>query len=565
MPELPDLTQVEKDKLKIDPDFDFRDIARRPFSDISTNEIGMFKWSGVYHQLQKGFFMIRLRMPGGLLTSEQVERAADLAETYGQSDLCITTRQCLQFHWIRKEDIHKVIEGMEEVGVLSRNACGDVSRNVVSCSLQGVCPHEIGDTRVMLDAIAEDDDILNHQRNFPRKHKISLSGCGRACGQTLMNCQSWHPVTRLDDAGGELVGWRYYAGGGLGARPYMAKRIFDWVPAELVVAVTSAASEVYRREGNRRKRGYARLKVVVDQLGGKGFADAVMEVLEERRVEGRVQIEYATSAEPEIGDMFLDGQSVVPQRQEGFNTVRVMILRSELFSADARRVAGWARTYGNGEVMFTNRQNLELRFVPDEKLDALNREIEEAGYRVDGHERLPDMVACVGTTQCNLAVSDTPNTYRKLYNEFSADRSLWDKVGHLRIHMNGCPNSCAQHWIGDIGLRGTRERNGEGSDEGFGIFVGGSLAGKGHIAEFVRDVTSGQLTETVRTMLQVYLDRREDEEETFGAFSRRVGGAGFDTLLGETPTASHEPVNVRNLNLQPLFRQVMSEVTNHDQ
>lgn len=564
MPELPDLTPAEKDKLEIDPDFDFRDIARRPFSDISTNEIGMFKWSGVYHQLQKGFFMIRLRMPGGLLTADQVERAADLAETYGQSDLCITTRQCLQFHWIRKEDIHKVIEGMEEVGILSQNACGDVTRNVVSCSLQGVCPHEIGETREMLDAIAEDNEILNEQRNFPRKHKISVSGCGRACGQTLMNCQSWHPVTRLDESGAEQVGWRYYAGGGLGARPYVAKRIFDWVPADLVVAVTSAAAEVYRREGNRRKRGYARLKMVVDQLGGKGFADAVMEVLEERDVVGRDHIEYATTVTPDIGDMFLDGQAVVPQKQKGFNTVRVMILRSELYSADARRMAAWSRKYGNGEVMFTNRQNVELRFVPDEHRDALAKEIEEAGYRLEGHERLPDMVACVGTTQCNLAVSDTPNTYRKLYNEFAADRELWDRVGHLRIHMNGCPNSCAQHWIGDIGLRGTRDRNDAGSDEGFGIFVGGSLAGEGHIAEFVRDVTSGQLTPMVRRMLEVYLEQRESEAETFGAFSRRVGGAGFDDLLGDTPTKSVEPINVRNLSLKPVFRQVMMEAAIHD-
>ena len=277
------------------------------------------------------------------------------------------------------------------------------------------------------------------------------------------------------------------------------------------------------------------------------------------------RLRWLQPSKPDVGDMFLDGQSVVPQRQEGFNTVRVMILRSELFSVDARRVAAWARKYGNGEVMFTNRQNLELRYVPDEHLDVLTQEIEEAGYRMDGHERLPDMVACVGTTQCNLAVSDTPNTYRRLYNEFAADRELWDKVGHLRIHMNGCPNSCAQHWIGDIGLRGTRERNDGGSDEGFGIFVGGSLAGEGHVAEFVRDVTSGQLTPTVKRMLEVYLENRESDVETFGAFSRRIGGAGFDALLGDLPTESVEPVNVRNLNLQSVFARVVREAVAHDQ
>ena len=566
MPEIPDLTPIENDKLKIDPDFDFREVGQRAFQDLTTNEIGMFKWSGVYHQLQKGFFMIRLRVPGGLLTAEQLERAADLAETYGQADLCITTRQCLQFHWIRKEDIHKVIEGMEEVGILTRNACGDVSRNVVSCSLQGVCPHEIGETRPMLEAIANDDAVLNKQRNLPRKHKISVSGCGRACGQTLMNCQSWHPVTRpRDDGTGEETGWYYYAGGGLGARPYMAKAIFGWVPEALVTAVTSAATEVYRREGNRRKRGYARLKVVVDNLGARGFGEAVLEVLQERGVAGREAIEFAASPRADIGDMFLDGQPVVPQKQKGFNVVRAVILRSELSSKAARLFAGWARDYGNGQVMLTNRQNIELRFVPDERVDALTKEIERAGFTLDGHERLPDMVACVGTTQCNLAVSDTPNTYRRLYREFVDDRALWEKVGPLRIHMNGCPNSCAQHWIADIGLRGTRLRNDGGSDEGFGIFVGGSLAGAGHIAEYVCDVSGSKVPETLRRMLDVYLDQRVDEAETFGAFARRVGGARIQGWLSGAPALlADQPVNLRNQDLHDVFQAALVEAESND-
>ncbi len=566
MPQYPNLTPIEQDKLKIDPDFDFREVGQRAFQDLTTNDIGMFKWSGVYHQLQKGFFMIRLRVPGGLLTAAQLERAADLAETYGQSDLCITTRQCLQFHWIRKEDIHKVIEGMEEVGILTRNACGDVSRNVVSCSLQGVCPHEIGETRTMLEAIANDDAVLNKQRNLPRKHKISVSGCGRACGQTLMNCQSWHPVTRpRADGNGEETGWCYYAGGGLGARPYMAKTIFDWVPEALVTAVTSAATEVYRREGNRRKRAYARLKVVVDNLGARGFGEAVLEVLAERGVAGIDAIEFAASPRADIGDLFLDGQPVVPQKQQGFNVVRAMILRSELSSNAARRFAAWARDYGNGQVMLTNRQNIELRFVPDDRVDALVQEIEQAGFNMDGHERLPDMVACVGTTQCNLAVSDTPNTYRRLYRDFMDDRALWEKVGPLRIHMNGCPNSCAQHWIADIGLRGTRLRNEGGSDEGFGIFVGGSLAGAGHIAEYVCDVSGSKVPETLRRILELYLELRADESETFGAFARRVGGARIQGWLCDAPALlSDAPVNLRNQDLREVFQAALKEAGSDD-
>jgi sulfite reductase beta subunit-like hemoprotein len=215
-------------------------------------------------------------------------------------------------------------------------------------------------------------------------------------------------------------------------------------------------------------------------------------VLKERGADGLERIEFAKGP-PEIGELFTDGQEVIPQRQAGFNTVRLMILRSELTSAQCRQIAAWARRCGDGSLMFTARQNVQIRFVPDAQVEALVREIHDAGYVTEGHERLPDMVACVGTTQCNLAVSDTPNTYRRLYAELASDKALWQQVGQLRIHMNGCPNSCAQHWIADIGLRGMRKEMATGSEEGFTICVGGGLSGPGHIAQPVCDVPATEV------------------------------------------------------------------------
>ena len=433
--------------------------------------------------------MIRLRLPGGVMNSDQLIRAGELADQLGQGLLCITTRQTLQFHWIRKEDIYKVIEDMEAVGISTRNACGDDTRNVVTCPLQGVCPHEIGDIGEMLMSIADDPELLDRQRNLPRKHKISVAGCGRACGQTLMNCQGWYPVKRLGKNKKEEVGWKFHAGGGLGARPYLAKPIFDWVPERLVMDVVRASTEAFRRLGNRRIRAYARLKVVVDELGQKGYGDVVLSIMRERETQGLEQIEQS-SKPAHIDESFLNGQSIIPQRQQGFNTVRVMIERSEFSGSDAQRFANWARKYGDGTLMFTNRQNLQIRFVPDKNVSKLTDEIHQAGFRMEGHERIVDSVACVGTTMCNLAVSDTPNTYRHIMNELGADKKLMEKVGPLRINMNGCPNSCAQHWIADIGLRGLRKREEVGSEDGFSIYVGGTLAGSGYIAHYVCDVVS---------------------------------------------------------------------------
>jgi ferredoxin-nitrite reductase len=560
MPAKPELTPFERDKLTINPDFDFKnDIAARPFEDLTTNDIGMFKWSGIYHQLQKGFFMLRLRIPGGQVTADQLDGIGRVAATYGQAQLDITTRMTVQFHWLRKEDLYKVMEAVAEVGLDAKNACGDVNRNIITCPLQGVCPHEVKNVRPMIDAIADDPELRDEQRNLPRKHKMSINGCGRACGQTLMNCQSLHPVRRKAADGTLETGWCYYAGGGLGARPYMAKVIFSWVPEELVLPVTRAAMEVYRRLGNRRVRAYARLKIVVDELGAGGFADEIIKVLEERGIPGIEELERPTHP-AEIGAPFVDGQPVFDQIQPGVCTVRAIIARGELGAEGAHRFAAWARAYGNGTLQFTGRQNLQVRFVPKEKVPALLAELQAAGYVTEGFERLPDMVACVGTTQCNLAVSDTPSAYQRLQRELAIDRDLSEKVGLLRIHMNGCPNSCAQHWIADIGLRGMRKELPTGSEEGFQVCAGGGLEGPGYIARPVCEVSSLALVPTVRKMLELYVANRTGREETFSQYARRIGPAKFAELLG-VPLAVDEPVSTRDQRLQPVYNQVINETS----
>ncbi len=559
MPAQEELTQVEQDKLDINPDFDFRAIAKRDLDALTPNEIAMFKWSGVYHQLQRGYFMIRLRIPGGFLTAPQLARAGELATAYGQDSLCITTRQCLQYHWIRLEDIHKILEGMKEVGILTRNACGDVCRNVVSCALQGVCPHELADTQAMVMAIADDPVLRDEKRNLPRKHKISVSGCGSACGQALMNCEGWYPVQRTDAGGNTVTGWALTAGGGLGALPHMASLIFKWVPEHLVIPVTRAVVESHNRFGNRRVRKYARLKIVVAEMGVEKYREQLFNILREDQVEGIEQIESAGDEVPALANAPFEGESVVTQRQPGLRTVRVLIPRSEMTGAEAVRFAAWAVEAGGGNVALTNRQNIELRDLPEAHVDALVKRIHEAGYRTRGFEYLPDIVSCVGTTLCNLAVSDTPNAYRGLMQAFADDEELISAVGPLRINMNGCPNACGQHWIADIGLRGRRTRGDNGSEEGFSIFLGGRLDAAGNIATHAIDVASTDVVPAVRAMLALYLEERS-EGERFGDWARRRGSESIGNSLREIiRPASREPVYQRNSNLESSLRKVFEE------
>ncbi|MFU8780061.1 MAG: nitrite/sulfite reductase [Kiritimatiellia bacterium] len=526
MPAKEDLTQVERDKMEIGCDFDFRAIAKRPLESISPNEVAMYKWSGVYAQLQPGFFMIRVVTPGGRMTTTQFQRAVDLAETYGQGELCITTRQTLQFHWIRQQDIHKILEGMAEVGITTKNACGDVPRNVVGSSLAGDSPYQTGDAARIIRMLAEDNEIQN-QRNLPRKHKISVACANEAGAQTLMNCQGWVPVVRDG-----VTGWKFHAGGGLGARPYLAKVIFDWVPEDLVLAVSRATVEAFRRYGNRRKRAFARLKVVVDEMGASAFGDRLLEIMQARGIAGVDRIEKATSPIPDIGRPILNGEPVVPQIQRDRVTVRVIIPRSELRTKSTNDILDIARQNGNGDIMFTNRQNLEIRDVPASKAEQVVAALHDAGLQTEGLDHLPDIVACVGTTMCRLAVSDTPDAYHRLHDAFADDETYWRKIGPLRVNLTGCPNNCAQAWVADIGLRGRRIRNDEngGSDESFTVFVGGKLHGAGRIAEELFDVRTEELVPAIRRILDTYLDKRQ-KNEIFCDFIDRVGVPAFKEMI----------------------------------
>jgi len=558
MPAKEELTQTEKDKLKYGFDFDFRTIADRPVEDISPGEMVMYKWSGVYQQLQKGFFMIRLRMPGGILNSSQLRKAAALANEYASGQLCITTRQCLQFHWLRKEDLYKIMEGMQAVGISTKNACGDVTRNVVTCALAGVCEHEVTDTFAMLNAVADDPEMLDQTRNLPRKHKISVAGCGRACGLTLMNCQGWYPFKE----GGEIF-WKFHAGGGLGSIAFTAKTIFEKVPADLVVEVSKACCEVFNRLGNRRLRSRARLKFLVNDLGPEGYAAEVMKILKERNVQDLDKIGIGDHR-VFIQKSYLNGQTTLPQKESGLNVVRVIVKRGELSSDDAMRVADLADKYGDGSVVFTVRQNLVIRGVRDERKEELLSQLKKSGYLLEGFEHIPDMVSCVGTTMCNLAVADTPVTYRKLMDELTGDERWWKEIGYLLIHMNGCPNSCGHQAIADIGLRGLRKRGENGSEEGYTLFVGGSLAGEGYAAVPLCDVNQSFVVPLVKKLLNIYLANRESPDETFSEFARHRGVERLRDLLQDADI-SKESVSFRNQALKNIFQSALTPLINREE
>lgn len=335
------------------------------------------------------------------------------------------------------------------------------------------------------------------------------------------------------------------------------------MPGDLVVEVAKASCEVFNRLGNRRLRSRAQLKFLVADLGAGGYAAEVMKVLEERRVVGLERIGVGDH-QVAIAKSYLNGQSTLPQRVSGLNVVRVMLERGELTGDEAIRFAELAEQYGNETISFTSRQNFIFHGVPDARKEELVTQLKEDGYRLEGFEHLPDMVACVGTTMCNLAVADTPATYRKLMAELTQDKPWWREIGYLLVHINGCPNSCGQQAIADIGLRGLRKRTDSGSEEGYTVFVGGSLAGEGYPGLPLCDVTGSFVAPVVKAILNIYLEHREGRDETFSEFARRFGVERFKELL-QSPEIAQWNVSFRNQALQNVLQDAAKPLPNKEE
>jgi len=499
--------------------------GRRGVEDLAADEMAVLKRNGLYHQPHAGGFLVRVKVPGGLLQSAQLRMIAQIADSCAGGLLCLTTRQDIQLHRAQLADAATVLEAVASAHLTTMNACGDTTRNVVTCALQGVCPHEVADVRPLIEAISTDPRMRDERRTLPRKNKVSVAGCNRACGMTLINCQGWYPTPRPAADGGTEIGWRYYGGGGLGARPVLGRPVFDFVPFGLALDVTCAATEVFNRRGNRENRARARIKFLVQDMGVPAYGEEILGVLREWGVAGTEAI-VAAQGPSDIAPAFVDGQTVIPQRQTGFCVVRVHVPRGELSSSQAADLAQMADDFGDGTVQLTDRQNLLFRFVPEGRAPALLDELGRRRYATEGFERATDIVACIGCRQCPHGQVDTVGAAEAIVKDLEQHAGLVANVGRVRIQINGCHNSCAHHWVGDIGLRGyTGQGNGQ-PQPSFVLHVGGSVQGQGAIARDVGRLAAGDAGREVRRLLADYVATRNRPDESFADYAQRTALAG---------------------------------------
>lgn len=520
-----ELIKLEKDGLDVIRTI-IEQYANEGYSAISEDDLNRFKWAGVYEQKPRdGHFMMRVRIPSGVVNSAQARVLAAISRDYGRNLLDITTRQAVQFHWLRVENLPDIFKRLESVGMYSFEACGDCPRTIVGNPLAGIDPNELIDTTELVNQV-NDFFILNRDfSNLPRKFKMSISGNIYNTAHAEINDLAYTPATKVID-GQEVLGFHVWVGGGLSAKPHLAKKLDLFVRPEDVLKVAVGVCTIFRDYGYREKRHHARLKFLVADWGPEKFLAKLKELTGELPSQGEDKTVGWNAA-------YFDG--VHPQAQPGFNYVGLNVPVGRLAGDELEELARLSDVYGKGLLRTTMSQNIIFSDIPDDKVESLLNEKLLKNLTPNPRKFISRTVSCTGNEFCNLAVVETKiraaDVARYLDEHVELD-------GDVRIHFVGCPNACGHKHIADIGLQGALIKTPEGTVDAFDIAVGGTLGPNAQFSETLKGRVKGDDVGPVLARLIVYYKENRSEGESFNRFVARVGTAAFQERLDEILAAS---------------------------
>ncbi len=478
--------------------------------------------------------MVRVKIPQGRLDPIQLETLGHIASEYSRGFGHVTTRQNVQFHFVRLERCPDVMRIVNSVGLTTREACGDTVRNITGCPLAGVCPLENADISAW--ARAATNYFLRHpiSQRLPRKFKISFSGCQKDCSAGTINDIG---VIAVKDPSGSLA-FQLLVGGGLGTTPHPAKLLEEYTPPEDLILTMEAILRVFDRAGNRENKLRARMKWLVDSMGMDDFRRAVFDEREKlRSVVGErtpsgipdAVLDAGPEAFGELGplsDVPVSGNgrrperfvnptfedwrasNVVSQRQDGKFAAYVSLPIGDITAEQFGELADLCRRYGEGEVRTTIRQNLVFRYLDESDLKPFYAELQRIGLSNIEGERAADVVACPGADTCNLAITQSRGLAKAIRAEL-VESGLADLPG-VRINISGCSNSCGQHHIADIGLMGFEKRLGGNSAPGAQLMLGGGVISAGEVQFGKRSLklSAKRAPKVVATILASYAEER---------------------------------------------------------
>jgi sulfite reductase (ferredoxin) len=520
---------------------EIREFARQGHSSITPEWMGTyFRSWGIYTQgdgagvvggkngegKSTPFFMVRIRIPNGLLSSIQARTIADLAERHARGVADITVRQNVQLHWVTIESLPEILESLWRVGLSTTGACGDVARNVTGCPLAGLDAHELCDASPLALEIDRELGGKREFYNLPRKFKISITGCRSWCTYPEINDIGLTAVTRKRFHATE-TGFSVRVAGGLSTDPHLGVRLNAFVQWNQVVPVVRGIAELFRESDVlRQNRERARLKFLFLQHGWT--AESFLAALQDR-------LGFTLDpAEPEDlpADIHRDHVGIHPQKQAGLSYVGANVLRGRITPEQLRIAADLSERYADGRVRNTVMQNLLVVNVPNQHASRVAAELTASGLPVRASAFARGTVACTGSEFCKLALTETKGFARWLTEEL--DQRLPGFQEQIRLNVTGCPNSCGQHWIADIGIEGKKLKVDGHMVDAYYFCVGGSV---GEFASIARPVgyrcAASEVPDAIERLLREFNEQRAPGENLRRFFARHTNEQIRAVLAGE--------------------------------
>jgi sulfite reductase beta subunit-like hemoprotein len=500
--------------------------------DITPDEWRAFRLiNGTYGQRQEGVYMIRVKLPYGLANAKQLEAFAEVAEKWAGSGVGhVTTRQNIQLHFVKEADAEKALSLMAEVGLTTREACGNAVRNITGCPFAGVAPHELFDVSPYADAVARHLLRGPYSSALPRKFKIAFGGC---CGfddiQAQINDLGF--LTTVDAKGNH--GFKVYMGGGLSTLRKAGILVHEFLPLTEVLEVSEAVVRTFHRLGNRKDKHKARIKWVVQKLGAAAFIEEYKKDLATVRAEGGRPLAVAPAEKPRAVPVpgtpvealpelaAFEKTNVRAQKQAGYSSVIVRLPKGDIDPAQFRALAVLCQKFGEGEIRTSNEQNLVMRYVPTWRVAELHRELSAAGLGQPGAMTMADVLSCPGASSCKIAVTNSKAIGAMLTEHLDARPELVAQVPGLDVKISGCPNGCGQHYSSVIGLQGgMRKIDGKPVPQYF-VYVGGGFAEDGpKFGRIAGKVPARRVPQALERLVEMYSAEKQPGETPLAFFSR---------------------------------------------
>ena len=530
-----EIDRIKKEGLGLD----FDEIFEKDIRALSEDDFYRLKTYGICSQKHPGFFMLRIRVPAGRLSSDQAKAVADLSERYAGGWVHVSTRQNFEFHWVQLKNVRTIWETLSAVGLSTRSSCGHTMRNVMACPHGGTGPDAVMDVEPLAMAISDffvrRSDYINPA--LPNRLNILFSACPACDPDVAINDLGFRAI-RVPGADGRTfsAGFEMWAGGSLGAHPALGFKLKEFVSVRDVLPACEAVFEIYSKFGIRTK-AKSRLKWLLDLWGEEKFSRLFEQVFHGKRflpenneipwddVERRMDLHRAP---PDARDHVWFRQALeagcYPQRQSGEVRVPIHLALGEIRAAQLSGLADLAVRYGKQSLQLTKEQNIEIQDIPVRQSSKLLRGVKRLKLSPMLESANQNVVACPGTEFCVLAVTDAQGVAHSLLQEvaFVSDAASRFFEG-IQISVSGCPNSCAKHQIADIGLSGGMTMLNGDRRYSYSLFLGGSMEGGVHLGEVIlKGLTEEVVVPVVQDVLECVASHREGSE-SFYRVVERVG------------------------------------------